>query len=259
MLATFALDGVGETTTYIPATFVTFRSDTTGTLDLAPDGTHLAYERTPAYGTYQLFVASLSDPVGVNDGLVQSFNNGDSSYLWWAPWGRIYYTETNAVTGKRLQSVDPWYDSQTPVQTPVTILQISGNAPLVVNQLFAFAQISGGYVGDTPYIVFQGEYTTGIRLRNGSQIGSWCAAAYAIDGNTALFLIGSIDNPSPITGFYPSVTGNGTVLYEKSTAPTSGSTCTRTGYVGEMALKTGYTPSISGQAPGSWPAALKTP
>lgn len=257
MLAKFAPGGFGETTTYIPATFVTFRSDTTGTLDLAPDGTQLAYERTAATYTHQLFVANLSDLVGGTDILVQSFNNTDSSYMWWAPWGRIYYTETNLDTGKRLQSVDPLFGDS---QTPDTILQMAANDPLVVNKLSVFAQISGGYVSDasgvTPYIVFQGSYTTGIK--RGGLSGSWCAATYAINADNGLFLIGSIDSPSSITGFYPSVTGNGTVLFEKSTAPTSGSSCTRTGYVGESALAPGYTTSISGLPPGSWPAALKT-
>ena len=258
MLAKFTPSDPLATTTYIPSTFVSFRSDLGGTFDLSPDGTQLAYERSQTYGTNELFVASLNDLNGVNDILVQSLNNTDSSYVWWAPWGRIYYTETNLVTGKRLRSVDPLLGGS---QTPLTILQMGANDPLVVNKLFGFAQISGGYVSDSsglaPYIVFQGNYITGVKA--GGSSGSWCAAAYAINANTKAFLIGSIDSPSPINGFYPSVTDRGTVLFEKSTAPTSGSSCTRTGYVGETAVATGYMPSISGQAPGSWPAALKTP
>jgi hypothetical protein len=83
-------------------------------------------------------------------------------------------------------------------------------------------------------------------------------AAYAIDANAENeFLLGSLLVPSSIVGFDTSVTTDSTVLYNKSTVPKSGSTCTRTNYLGESGLAAGSTPSILGQVPGSWPAALK--
>jgi len=261
MLVQFSIGGTGETSTTVPATFVTFRSNITGTLDLSADGTHLAYERTQTYSSYQLVVADLGDSTGAGDVVVQNFDNTDTSYLWWAPWGRLYYNETNLVTGKRLQSVSPWLDAS---QTPDTVLQFAANEPAPINGLFSFGRITGGYVGydasgAIPNIVFQGYYITSISQHAGRTTGTSCVAAYAIHAISKQFLIGSMTTPSPITGFYPSVTGNGTVLYDKSTAPSSTSTCTATGYLGEAALATGYMPSLAGQPAGSWPAALKNP
>jgi hypothetical protein len=261
MLVQFNIGGTAETPTTIPATFATFRTNVTGDLDLAPDGTHLAYERSAAYPTKQVVVADINDSSGTGDVVVQAFDDHDVSALSWAPWGRLYYDETNLVTGKRLQSVSPWLDAS---QTPETILQFAANEPLTINRLFSIGRISSGYAGyDTsgavPNIVFQGDYTTSVTKHAGRITGTGCAAAYAIHADTKQFLIGSMDVPSPIIGFYPSVTGNGTVLYDKSTAPSSNSTCTATGYLGEAALAIGYTPSLAGQPAGSWPAALKNP
>ena len=80
--------------------------------------------------------------------------------MWCASRGRIYYTETNLVTGKRLQSVSPLPGGS---QTPEAILQMGANDPLVVNGLSVLEQVSGGYVSDAsglaPYVVFQGRHT----------------------------------------------------------------------------------------------------
>ena len=265
MLARFSLGSPGETAMYMPATFVAFRSDVTGSLtgslDLSADAIYLAYSRTRTFPIYELVVANLGDSTGTSDMVVQAFDNHDVSHLWWAPWDRLYYNETNLVSGKRMQSVSPWLDAS---QTPDTVLQFAANEPLAIDRLFQISRITGGYVGydafgAVPEIVFQGDYTTSVTKRSGRITGTWCAAAYAIHANSKVFLIGSLDTPSPIAGFYPSVTGNGTVLFDRSSVPSSNSSCRATGYLGEAALATGYSPSISGQPAGSWPATLKNP
>ena len=182
----------------------------------------------------------------------------DSTQVWWAPWDKIYYNELDTSKTRKLLAIDPYGSVD---QMPKVLLQFSATAPLVVNQLYQFGRISGGYAGydafgAVPTVVFQGHYTTGIK-RNGLS-GSSCVAAYAINANTNEFTLGSLSVPSSIAVFNPSVTADATVLYEKSDTATSGTSCWYSGYLGESELVMGATPRVIDQVPGSWPAALKT-
>ena len=192
------------------------------------------------------------DVTGNSDANLQTVPASDL-LLWWAPWGKIYYNPMDAVNSKRIRALDPLSDS---AQEPETLLTVPAAGPLVVNTLFQIGKLSGGDLSGTQAVVFQGFYTTGVKMNGAS--GSWCVAAYAIDANAEdLFLIGSRTAPSSIVGFDISVTGDSTVLFAKSSSPTSGSSCDRTGYLGESSLTAGSTPSIVSQVPGRWPAALK--
>ena len=232
MLTRFDAISAVPAATAIPATFNLFRNSV-GSLDFSPDGSDLAYsyQTGDIYPNRQIRVAALTDPTGVNDANLQTFPASESVSLWWAPWGNIYYNPMDAVNGKRIRALDPGEPS---TQLPNTLLTVPAIEPLVVNTLFQIGQLSGGYLSATPAVVFQGYYTTGVK-QNGAS-GSWCVAAYAIDANANdLFLIGSRTAPSSNVGFDISVTADSTVLFAKSSAPTSGSSCNRTGYWGRAA------------------------
>ena len=254
MLTRFDATDAEPAASAIPATFNLFRNSV-GSLDFSPDGTHLAYsyQTGDIYPNRQIRVAALTDPAGFSDANLQTFPASESVSLWWAPWGRIYYNPMDAVNGKRIRALDPSLLSE---QVPDTLLTVPAIEPLVVNRLFQIGQLSGGDLSGTQAVVFQGYYTTGVKMNGAS--GSWCVAAYAIDASAGHpFLIGSRTAPSSIVGFDISVTGDSTVLFAKSSAPTSGSSCNRTGYLGESGLTAGSTPSVVSEVPGLWPAALK--
>jgi len=259
VIAKFSL--VGATDTEIPAEVSLFRTYSGGSADLSPDGSSMAYA-IGVSGHVELRVASLSDMdvTGSNDVVVHVYESNDISSLSWAPWGRIYFKTLDVTNGRRLMSVDP---NLSPAdQSPETLLQMPANPTFEVNKLWEFAGISTGYAGYdsggmVPNVVFEGLYA--VSVKRGGSSGNGCRAAYAIDARTHAFLVGSPTSPSPITGFYPSVTGDSTVLIAKSTVPTSGSNCSRSGYIGEGSLAIGYSTFITDQVPGVWPAALKTP
>jgi hypothetical protein len=259
-IARFTLDGASETT--IPANVALFRSNAYSP-DLSTDGTSLAYTTSSAQYLWNLRIASLadSDTTGAGDTTLLSYENRDVTSLTWAPWGRIYYKTLDLTNGRQLMGIDPALPPGS--QASESLLQLPANAPLQVSVLFDFGRFTSGYVGydaagPVPQLVFQGYYTTGLK-GPGKSSGTSCAAVYSLHAVSHAFLIGSVTSPSPITGFSPSVTRDATALYEQSTAPSSGSTCNRTGYVGESALASGYTTSISNGVAGSWPAALKNP
>lgn len=261
MITRFSVPSEGENDTTIPAIFTVFRSDSGAVpADLSPDATSLVYRYGSAdlYPSVQIRVASLSDATGSTDRVIQTLNGGDSIQVWWAPWDKIYYNELDATKTRKLLAIDP-YGSV--AQTPRVLLQFSATAPLVVNQLFQFGRISGGYAGydafgAIPYLVFQGYYATSVK--KSGQSGSSCVAAYALNTNTNAFMLGSLSTPSPIVGFNPSVTIDATVLYEKADTPPSGASCWYSGYLGESKLVMGAMPQVIDSVPGSWPAALKT-
>ena len=224
MITRFSVPSDGETDTTIPAIFTVFRASGAVPADLSPDATSLVYRYGSAdlYPSVQIRVASLSDATGSSDRVIQTLNGGDSTQVWWAPWDKIYYNELDTSKTRKLLAIDPYGSS---AQPPQVLLQFSATAPLVVNQLYQFGRISGGYAGydafgAVPTVVFQGHYTTRIK-RNGLS-GSSCVAAYAINANTNEFTLGSLSAPSSIAGFNPSVTADATVLYEKSDTATSG-------------------------------------
>ena len=241
--------------TAIPATAAVFRNGV-NSLDLAPDAGYLVYTSLASYPDLLIRVADLldiQDATGASDALIQAVQTSGLISLWWAPWDKIYYNPMDAASGKRILALDPLSGSE---QEPVTLLTLPAIGPMVVNTLFQVGRLSGGVLSGTPAVVFQGFYVTGVKMNGAS--GSWCVAAYAVDANANdLFLIGSLTAPNSIGGFEISVTLDSTVLFQKSSAPTSGSSCNRTGYLGEARLTVDSAASVLSQVPGSWPAALK--
>jgi len=255
MVAKFDPPIAGSATTPITAEVSLFRAGPVAG-DLSPDGLRLAY----LYGSDQLYpmrqirLANLNDATGEFDTVLHTYQgDGLERQVWWSPWGTIYFKGSDSVNGKRLLAISPDVGGST---DPEVVFQLPAAAPLKVGAMFDFTMISGGYTNLTKNLVVQGFFTTGIK--SGGRSGSWCVAAYSLDADGREFIIGSPTVASPLIGFEPSVTADGTVLLQGSTDPQAGSSCNRTGYVKESALADGIEPSIVGQVRGEFPTALKS-